>query len=43
MSANEPVKNGCEVIYEMFHVSNCRFEMFHVLNCGFEISYLGAH
>ena len=20
MSSNEPVKNGCEVIYEMFHI-----------------------
>ena len=23
MSCNEPVKNGCEVIYEMFHILNC--------------------
>ena len=23
MSSNEPVKNGCEVIYEMFHILNC--------------------
>ena len=22
MSSNEPVKNGCEVIYEMFHILN---------------------
>ena len=29
VSSNEPVKNGCEVIYEMFHI----------LNCGFEIKY----
>ena len=29
MSSNDPVKNGCEVIYEMFHL----------LNCGFEIKY----
>ena len=29
MSFNDPVKNGCEVIYEMFHL----------LNCGFEIKY----
>ena len=21
MNSNEPVKNGCEVIYEMFHIS----------------------
>ena len=25
VSSNEPVKNGCEVIYEMFHILNCRF------------------
>ena len=26
MSSNEPVKNGCEVIYEMFHINSrlCR-------------------
>ena len=30
MSSNEPVKNGCEVIHEMFHI----------LNCGFETKYL---
>ena len=23
VSSNEPVKNGCEVIYEMFHMLNC--------------------
>ena len=27
MSSNEPVKNGCEVIYEIFHISNCGFEI----------------
>ena len=27
MSSNEPVKNGCEVIYEMFHILNCGFEL----------------
>ena len=27
MSSNEPVKNGCEVIYEMFHTLNCGFEI----------------
>ena len=27
MSSNEPVKNGCEVIYEMFHILNCGFEI----------------
>ena len=31
VSSIEPVKNGCEVIYEMFHILNCRFEMtFHI-------------
>ena len=25
--SNKPVKNGCEVIYEMFHVLNCGFEI----------------
>ena len=23
VSSNEPVKNGCEVMYEMFHILNC--------------------
>ena len=27
MSSNEPVKNGCEVTYEMFHILNCGFEI----------------
>ena len=27
MSSNEPVKNGSEVIYEMFHILNCGFEI----------------
>ena len=31
VSSNEPVKNGCEVIYEMFHILNCRFEMKHFI------------
>ena len=26
-SSNEPVKNGCEEIYELFHILNCRFEI----------------
>ena len=26
VSSNEPLKNGCEVIYEMFHILNCRFD-----------------
>ena len=25
VSSNEPVTNGCEVIYEMFHILNCGF------------------
>ena len=25
VSSNEPVKNGCEAIYEMFHILNCGF------------------
>ena len=25
VSSNDPVKNGCEVIYEMFHILNCGF------------------
>ena len=25
VSSNEPVKNGCEVIYEMFHILHCGF------------------
>ena len=29
MSSSDPVRNGCEVIYEIFHM----------LNCGFEIKY----
>ena len=31
MSSNEPVRNGCEVIYEIFHMLNCRFEINHRL------------
>ena len=27
MSSNEPVKNGCEVIYELFDILNCGFEI----------------
>ena len=27
VSSNEPVKNGGEVIYEMFHILNCGFEI----------------
>ena len=28
MSSNEPVKNGCEAIYEMFHILNFGFDHF---------------
>jgi len=31
--SNEPVKNGCEVIYEMFHILNCRFEALEKIGC----------
>ena len=27
VSSNDPVKNGCEVIYEMFLILNCGFEI----------------
>ena len=27
VSSNEPVNNGIEVIYEMFHILNCGFEI----------------
>ena len=27
VSSNEPVKSGCEVIYERFHILNCGFEI----------------
>ena len=27
VSSNEPLKNGCEVINEMFHILNCGFEI----------------
>ena len=27
MSSNEPVKNGCKVIYEVFHILNCGLEI----------------
>ena len=30
MSSEEPVKNGCRGMYEMFHILNCGFE----INCG---------
>ena len=26
MSSKETVKNGCEVIYEVFHILNCGFD-----------------
>ena len=27
VSSNKPVKNGCEVIYEMLHILNCEYEI----------------
>ena len=44
MSSNEPVKNGCEVIYEMFHILNWGFEIkkamiIAVLNAILAIAY----
>ena len=30
VSSNEPVKNGCEVIHEMFHILYCGYETFHI-------------
>ena len=27
VSSNEPVKNGCEVMYEIFHILNCGLEI----------------
>ena len=40
MSSNEPVKNGCEVIYEMFHILNCGFEI--NFKSIFEINFKSA-
>ena len=31
MISNEPVRNGCEVICEIFHMLNCRFKINHGL------------
>ena len=44
MSSDEPVKNGCEVIYEMFRILNCGLEIklamiFTVMNAIYAISY----
>ena len=36
MSSNEPVKNGCELIHEMFHILNCEFEIL-IFKSRFEI------
>ena len=27
VSSNEPARNECEVLYEMFHMLNCGFEI----------------
>ena len=34
MSSNEPGRDNCDVIYEMFHILNCGFEikLFAVMN-----------
>ena len=32
MGSNEPVRNECEVMYEIFHI----------LNCGCEIAFIAA-
>ena len=41
VSSNEPVRNECEVLYEMFHTLNCGFEIklamiFAVMNAVFK-------
>ena len=36
MSSNEPVKNGCEVIYEMFHILNCGFENYETFHISLQ-------
>ena len=41
VSSNEPVKNGCEVIYEMFHIVNCGFEM--VRSSMYETFHISLH
>ena len=40
MSSNEPVKNGCEVIYEMFHILNCGFEIYETFHISLHIKDL---
>ena len=45
MSSNEPVKNGCEVIFKMFHILNCGFEIksaiiIAVMNAIYFVKYL---
>ena len=39
MSSNEPAKNGCEVIYEMFHILNCGFEIYEI----YETFHISLH
>ena len=36
MSSNEPVKNGCEVIHEMFHILNCGFEIYETFHISLQ-------
>ena len=40
MSSNEPVKNGCDVIYEMFHILNCGFHVVSLDRCVWNWMYL---
>ena len=39
MGSNEPVRNECEVIYEMFHIQNCMnlisHPQFYILNISY--------
>ena len=46
MSCNEPVRNGCEVIYEIFYLLNCGFEIktdfFRLLYAIAEIAFITA-
>ena len=40
VSSNEPVKNGCEVIYEMFHISHFIYHFTENINVTVFISPL---
>ena len=41
MGSNEPVRNECEVIYEMFHILNCGFEIKYAIIFAVMISFSG--